>query len=160
MPPSFCIQTTIAALDEVVGGRLTGEQQSRLWDYLGIVLKPHIVTAFNYKQASKEVVLRRGHVLQVTSALGGGRGYPKRRCGKRGCVNSVLWIRPKCRQGGGGGRGQKCQKFCRRHCTWPLTRRDKDARGVPCVSKKGVRHQTSHLTRNLGLETASATFLC
>ena len=43
-------QTTIAALEEVLGGRLTGEQQSRLWDYLGIVLKPHIVTAFNYKQ--------------------------------------------------------------------------------------------------------------
>ena len=44
------MQTTIAALDEVLGGHLTKEQQTRLWDYLGIVLKPHIVTAFNYKQ--------------------------------------------------------------------------------------------------------------
>ena len=79
MPPSFCIQTTIAALDEVVGGRLTGEQQSRLWDYLGIVLKPHIVTAFNYKQASKEVVLRRGHVSRYKLHLHweGGEGTPK-----------------------------------------------------------------------------------
>ena len=47
------MQTTIAALDEVLGGRLTEEQQSRLWDYLGIVLKPHIVTAFNYKQVQQ-----------------------------------------------------------------------------------------------------------
>ena len=47
------MQTTIAALDEVLGGRLTEEQQSRLWDYLGIVLKPHIVTAFNYKQVGQ-----------------------------------------------------------------------------------------------------------
>ena len=52
------MQTTIAALDEVLGGRLTKEQQSRLWDYLGIVLKPHIVTAFNYKQVISQLGAR------------------------------------------------------------------------------------------------------
>ena len=29
-------------------------------------------------------------------------------------MDLVLWILPKCRQGGGGG-GPKCRKLCRRH---------------------------------------------
>ena len=41
-----------------------------------------------------------------------GRGLPKCRCGKRGCMDLVLWIWPECRQGGGC---QKSQKLCRRH---------------------------------------------
>ena len=36
----------------------------------------------------------------------------KCRRSKGGCVDVVLWILPKCRQGGGG---PKSQKLCRRH---------------------------------------------
>jgi hypothetical protein len=49
----FVLQTTIVALDEVLGGHLTQEHQQQLWAYLGIVLKPHIVTAFNYRQVRR-----------------------------------------------------------------------------------------------------------
>ena len=44
----------------------------------------------------------------MMSAVGGGRGYPKSRCSKGGCVNLVLGIGPKCRQ---GGRGSKIPKI-------------------------------------------------
>lgn len=40
------------SLGEVMGGPLTKDQQSRLWKYLDIVLKPHIPTSFNYKTFS------------------------------------------------------------------------------------------------------------
>ena len=43
----------------------------------------------------------------------GGGGLTKCRCSKGGCVYLVLWILPKCRQGGGGG--PKSRKLCRRH---------------------------------------------
>ena len=46
----------------------------------------------------------------MTSTLRGGGGLTKCRRSKRGCVDLVLWILPKCRQG-----GPKSQKFCRRH---------------------------------------------
>ena len=49
----------------------------------------------------------------MTSTLRGGGGLTECRCSKGGCVDLVLWILPKCRQGGGGG--PKSQKLCRRH---------------------------------------------
>ena len=49
----------------------------------------------------------------MTSTLRGGRGLPKCRCGKGGCMDLVLWIWPECRQGGGGV--QNPEKLCRRH---------------------------------------------
>lgn len=41
---------TIKALDEVMGGKLSPSQQDRIWESLGIVLKPHVVTAFEYNE--------------------------------------------------------------------------------------------------------------
>ena len=49
----------------------------------------------------------------MTSTLRGGGGLTKCRRSKGGCVDLVLWILPKCRQGGGGG--PKSRKLCRRH---------------------------------------------
>ena len=49
----------------------------------------------------------------MTSTLRGGGGLTKCRRSKGGCLDLVLWILPKCRQGGGGG--PKSQKLCRRH---------------------------------------------
>ena len=42
----------MTALGEVMGGPLSTEQQKRLWNFLGIVLKAHIVTSFNFKEFS------------------------------------------------------------------------------------------------------------
>ncbi len=46
---SSFLQSTVRALEEVMGGKLGEELQKRLWKMLGIVLKPHIATTFNYK---------------------------------------------------------------------------------------------------------------
>lgn len=43
-------ETTIVALEEVLGGSLNKEQQTRIWSALGIVLKPPFFVSFNYKQ--------------------------------------------------------------------------------------------------------------
>lgn len=47
---SYVFQATIKALDEVMGGKLSPSQQDRIWESLGIVLKPHVVTAFEYNE--------------------------------------------------------------------------------------------------------------
>ena len=38
------------ALEEVLGSTLTEVQKSKIWDQLGIIVKPHIITVFTYKQ--------------------------------------------------------------------------------------------------------------
>lgn len=53
--PQLCSRThqaTVVALEEVMGGGLSKDQQKRLWRYLGIILKSHIVTSFTYRQFS------------------------------------------------------------------------------------------------------------
>ena len=54
-----------------------------------------------------------GAIHKWRQKRGGGRGLPKFWRSKGGCVILVLWIGPKCWQGGGGG--QKSQKFSWRH---------------------------------------------
>ena len=47
------LQASILALEEVMGGPLDKEKhQDALWRHLGVVLKPHVATAFNFKEFS------------------------------------------------------------------------------------------------------------
>ena len=62
-----------------------------------------LINSQNNKIFTKAQIYPRGicMYIHIMSAVGGGRGYPISRCSKGGCVNLVLWIGPKCRQGGG-----------------------------------------------------------
>ena len=59
-------------------------------------------------------------------------GLTKCRRSKGGCVDLVLWILPKCRQGGGGG--PEFRKLCRRH----LSMAPKKTCPLPCFRRNPV----------------------
>ena len=73
----------------------------------------------------------------------GGEGYPKSRCSsKGGCLNLVLWIGPKCRQGGEGVKNPT--NFADVICTWPLT-------GVGLRRMEGQRDSGGRHGRDSGM---------
>ncbi len=66
-------QSLIKALAEVLGAVLSTEQQRRLWSSLGITLRQHIQTSFDYRQfAGVAAFSERIFAAELTTRGGGG----------------------------------------------------------------------------------------